>query len=213
MTKWNYGDAYKRYPIPEEGYVWEDGSQVKVHDIFNPLPGFMKDADVVFVDPPWNQGNMTTFYTKADKTNPWKFNQFYERLFECIEEINPKLCFVEVGKEHLADFIIRMRGIFKYVTFYNSTYYHQKDRLCYVIQGSHKRQNHNLDWMDEEDIIEWICENIEYDTIADLCMGRGLIGLNSYKNGKKFVGTELNHKRLSVLVERIETYKGEKDGN
>ena len=41
--------------------------------------------------------------------------------------------------------------------------------------------------------------------IGDLCMGRGLVGVNAYKNGKRFVGTELNHKRLAVLLERIVT--------
>jgi hypothetical protein len=57
--------------------------------------------------------------------------------------------------------------------------------------------------MDEEDIIEWICKNEEYNCIGDLCIGRGLVGINAYKNSKKFVGTELNKKRLSVLLERI----------
>lgn len=203
-SKWNYGDAYKRYPIENEIHEFEDGSMVKVHDIFNPLPKFMKAADVIFVDPPWNQGNMTSFYTKAEMINPHRYESFYDRLFECIKEMDPNLCFVEVGKEHLADFIIRMRKLFKNVTFYNSSYYHDKNKICYVVQGSKKRVNYKLDYMDEEDIIKWICENIEYECIGDLCMGRGLVGLHSYINGKRFVGTELNHKRLSVLVERIE---------
>lgn len=205
--KWNYGDAYKRFPLAEDPYIFDNGSTIQVHDIFNPLPEFMKEADVLFVDPPWNQGNMTTFYTKADKINPHKYESFYTRLFELIEEINPEWCFVEVGKEHLADFIYRMRKIYKWVTFYNSMYYRNKNNLCYVIQGSNKRKNFKLDYTDEEDIIKWICENIDYNCIGDLCMGRGLVGLYSYMNGKKFVGTELNHKRLSVLVERIEEYK------
>ena len=34
-------------------------------------------------------------------------------------------------------------------------------------------------------------------------MGRGLVAVNAYRNRKRFVGTELNHKRLSVLIERI----------
>lgn len=203
MTKWEYGGAYKKYPIPEEGYTFKDGSKVKVHDIFNPLPEFIKEADCIFVDPPWNQTNMTTFYTKAEKVNPFKFEAFYNRLFECIEEIKPNLCFVEIGKEYLADFIIKMRKIYKYVTFYNSKYYNQNDRLCYVVQGSNKKINYKLDGMDEEKIILWICKNIDYECIGDLCMGRGLVGFYSHQNGKKFVGTELNSKRLSVLVERI----------
>ena len=61
--------------------------------------------------------------------------------------------------------------------------------------------------MDEENIIEWICENEEFECIGDLCMGKGLVGINAHKNGKRFVGTELNHKRLSVLLEKIGNYK------
>jgi len=34
-------------------------------------------------------------------------------------------------------------------------------------------------------------------------MGRGLVGINAHANGKRFVGTELNHRRLSVLVKKI----------
>ena len=61
--------------------------------------------------------------------------------------------------------------------------------------------------MDEEKIIEFICKNIEYNCIGDICMGRGLVGLNSYLNNKNFVGIELNHKRLSVLLENISKIK------
>lgn len=196
-----------RYPLTEEPYVFSNGSIVKVHNIFNPLPEFMKQADLIFVDPPWNLGNLNTFYTKADRTDYQdSFEKFYKRLFECIKEINPHTCYVEIGKEYLADFIIEMRNLYKYVTFYNSTYYHNKDNLCYVVRGSKKFKKPKLDNIDEEDIIEWICANEDYTVIGDLCMGRGLVGFNAYKNGKKFVGTELNHKRLSVLIERVETY-------
>ena len=75
--------------------------------------------------------------------------------------------------------------------------------MCYVIRGSRKRKKLPLDYMDEEDIIAWICEHEEYDCIGDLCMGLGLVGIHASRNGKKFIGTELNHKRLSVLLERL----------
>ena len=205
LSKWNYGNAYKRHPIADnEIVVFDNGSKIKVHDIFNPLPEFMKEADLIFVDPPWNLGNLNSFYTKADR-NDYKdsFIPFYKRLFECIAEINPKTCYVEIGKDYLADFIIEMRKIYKQVTFYNSSYYHRKNNMCYVVRGSNKRKKLPLDYMDEEDIIAWVCENEEYDVIGDLCIGRGLVAVGAYKNEKKFVGTELNHKRLSVLVERV----------
>ena len=205
MSSWDYGGAYLEHPINEgQIAVFDNGSKVAVHDIFNPLPDFMLEADLIFVDPPWNLGNLNSFYTKAGRTDyKTDFIVFYKRLFECIAEINPKICYVEIGKEYLADFIFEMRKLYLSVTFYNSTYYHKKDNLCYIIRGSGKRQKLPLDYMDEEDIIGWICKNEDYNCIGDLCMGKGLVGVNAYKNKRKFVGTELNHKRLAVLLKKL----------
>lgn len=204
MTKWDYGGSYLRHPIEGKTVLFSDGSVVKDHNIFDPLPSFMKYADLIFVDPPWNLGNLNTFYTKAERQDYHdSFEVFYKRLFECIREIKPATCYVEVGKEYLSEFIQEMKKIYKQVTFYNSTYYHKKGNLCYVIRGGSKRKKLPLDYMDEEDIIAWICENEDYKCIGDLCMGRGLVGANAFRNNKRFVGTELNHKRLSVMVENL----------
>jgi hypothetical protein len=201
--EWNYNDAYVRFPIEDE-FVFENGSRVKVHNIFDTLPDFMREADLLFVDPPWNLGNVNTFYTKAGRSDyQTSFLEFYKRLFECIKDIDPHTCYIEVGKEYLAEFICELKTQYKYVTFFNSTYYHNKKNFCYVIMASRKKKAYKLDNLDEESIIEWICENETYDCIGDLCMGLGLVGINATKNNKKFVGTELNHKRLSVMIEKI----------
>jgi hypothetical protein len=204
-NSWDYGKAFERYPIATGTAVFADGSMLKTHDIFKPLPDFMKSANLVFVDPPWNKGNLRSFYTKADIYDiPFDtFEKFYVVLFFQIEQIKPETCYVEIGKEHLADFICKMRHIYKYVTFYNSSYYHKRENMCYIVRGSNRAAKPKLDYMDEEDIIEWICANEDYDCIGDLCMGKGLIAINAYKNKKRFVGTELNHKRLSVAIEKL----------
>jgi hypothetical protein len=203
LAKWDYGDAYKRHPI-NDMVVFDNGSMLKVHNIFDPLPEFMRDADIVFIDPPWNLGNLNTFYTKAERDDYQdNFLKFLARLFECIAEIDPHTCYLEMGKEYLGECLIELKKLYPYVTFYNSTYYHKKDNLCYVIRASKKRRKCPLDGMDEEDIIKWVCENEDYECIGDLCMGMGLVGLYAHRAGKRFVGTELNHKRLSVLIEAI----------
>lgn len=200
---WDYGDAFKRHPIETGTAIFLDGSCLKVHDIFNPLPQYMLHADLIFVDPPWNQSNISTFYTKANKECFFNFDSFYIRLFDCISQIKPNVCYIEIGKEYLSSFISKMKEQYKYVTFYNSTYYHKKENKCYVIRGSNDFKKPSLDGLDEEDIIEWVCKNEKYNCIADLCMGRGLVAVNAYKSKKQFVGTELNHKRLSVTLERL----------
>ena len=205
MPSWDYGDAYIRHPIKDDQIVqFDNGSMLKVHNIFEPLPEFMKQADLIFTDPPWNLGNLNSFYTKAGRDDYQdSFELFYKRLFECIAEIRPSVCYVEVGKEYLAEFIFEMKKLYRHVTFFNSSYYHKKDKMCYVVRGGPMRVKLPLDYMDEENIIEWVCQKEDYACIGDLCMGRGLVAVNAYKNGKKFVGTELNHKRLSVTIERV----------
>lgn len=203
-NKWNYGDAYLRHPIEQGKAVFSDGSCLMVNNIFSPLPDFMRKSDLLFMDPPWNKGNMTSFYTKADMMPPAEtYEDFYVRLFECIKEISPAVCYLEIGKEHLADFLVEMRKLYKRVTFYNSSYYHKRDNRCYIVRGWRYGKPPRLDDMDEENIIEWVCQHETYQCIGDLCMGRGLVAVNAYKSGKQFVGTELNHKRLSVAIESL----------
>ena len=200
--EWNYGDAYKRYPVESGKEIHVSGGILMAHDIFNPLPEFMKQSDVIFTDSPWNQGNIRSFYTKAELPFESTFEAFYHRLFECIAEINPMVCYLEVGKEFLGEYMVEMKKLYKYVTVYNSMYYHKKENFCYIVQGSQKRKNWHYDGMDEEDIISAVAEN-EDGVFGDLCMGTGLVAQAAARNGKKFVGTELNPKRLAVCLERL----------
>ena len=202
MTEWNYGDAYKRYPVEPEIEIYSSGGILMAHDIFDPLPEFMKTADVIFTDSPWNQGNIKSFYTKADLDFTKTFEEFYHRLFDCIGQIMPRVCYLEIGKEYLGEYLMEMKKLYKHVTLYNSMYYHKKTNFCYVVQGSQKKINWHYDGLDEEDIIFEVAKH-EDGVIGDLCMGRGLVAQAAVKNGKAFVGTELNPKRLAVCLERL----------
>lgn len=210
--EWNYDDAYKRHPIEEgEKAVWENGSTVMINNIFDEVPSEFREADIVFVDPPWNTGNLNSFYTKADRTDyPNGYDTFMPRVLHYIDTINPKIVYLEIGKEFLAEYIVELKKRYKYVTFYNSSYYHNKQNKCYVIRASRKAKKPALDYMDEEDIINWITHNEEYECICDFCIGRGLVAMGAADAGKRFVGGELNHKRLSVLLERVPGYQIEK---
>lgn len=203
-NKWKYDGSIEKYPI-KPGEIWEkDGNRVALNDIFDGLPSFMKEADLVFIDPPWNLGNVNSFVTKAGRDDYKEdFMPFYKKVFQRLAEINPPTAYIEVGKEYLAEFMLEAKKLYKYVTCYNSTYYHKKENICYVIRASRKAKKPKLDGMDEEDIIKWICENESYSCIGDFVMGRGLVGFYAYKAGKKFVGCELNPNRLAVLLNRI----------
>lgn len=204
--EYNYEDAYKEYPIENGIAVFDDGSMLMTRSIMDPLPAFMKKADMIFTDSPWNQGNLRSFYTKAEIAPDYGYDflRFGDRLFDCIWEIDPKVCYLEIGKENLDVWLIQMKKIFKHVTFFNSTYYHDPQKLCYIVRGARKvYRGRKYDGMDEEDIISAVCSEEEYEVAGDLCTGRGLVPCAAFAAGKKFVGTELNHKRLSVCLKRL----------
>lgn len=195
-------------------YNLPNDSIVEVYDIFNPLPSFMKRADTLFIDSPYNQSLLSNFVNRSEvelsNKNNRSFHSFTIRLFECIDEISPDTLFVEMGKEYLSWYLEECKKRFKHVTFYNSTYYHKNQNKCYVIHATNKKPKRypGLEDMDEEDIIKWVCQNHQYECIGDLCMGTGLIGKHAFLSGRTFVGTELNPKRLAVLVDFIAKNSG-----
>lgn len=208
MSTWDYGGLHRVHDMTGE-IALPNNSRVAVCDwTQGELPAFMREADTLFVDPPWNLGNVNTFYTKADKAHvAFDFLEFSRRLWERIDEIAPKFLFLEMGKEYLGWYLERARERFKYVTFYNSTYYRKAANKCYVVHATddHRcRRYAELEDLDEASIIEWLCRNHKYQCIGDLCMGMGLVGKHAYLAGRRFVGTELNPKRLAVLVDFIQ---------
>lgn len=206
MADWDYGGAWRLHDMTGTIEL-PHGSRLQVADLTKVMPEFMHEADTLFIDPPWNTGNIKSFYTKADIELPeFDFVKFTEHLWNRIEQIRPKHLFVEMGKQHLWRYIERAESNYRYVTFYNSTYFHKQEHKCYVVHATNdtkRKRYRELEDMDEENIIEWICANHAYSCIGDLCMGRGLVGKHAYLNGRRFVGTELNHKRLAVLVDFI----------
>jgi hypothetical protein len=206
MADWNYGNAHLRHDMQGEIHL-PNGSTVEVCDWTVRMPDFMKRADVLFVDPPWNAGNVRSFYTKADlPSEAFDFADFLGKLWGRIDEIAPLTLFLEMGKENLHRCVAEAEKRWKHVTFYNSTYYHKRENKTYMIHATddfRTRRHKELEDMDEEDIIAWVCRNARYAVIGDLCMGRGLVGRHAYAAGRPFVGTELNRKRLAVLVEHI----------
>lgn len=203
--KFDYNDIYKKYDMTGEIHIGT--GIVKVHDIFDPLPEFMKNADCIFCDPPCDKANINSFYTKADITEKQEsYFPFQLRFFEIVDEIMPAHLFVEVFKANKEIFLAEIEARYKFVRVYDSMYYRNPKNKCWVIQASNTLdENLGFDNVDEAKIIELLTEKDFYNCIGDPCMGKGLVGFYANKNNKPFVGTELNKKRLAVLLERIKT--------
>ncbi|MFB9121007.1 hypothetical protein ACFFUE_07370 [Bergeyella porcorum] len=204
MSNWEYKGVYKKYNM--EGIIsLPNDSKLQVCDLIDTMPDFMKEADTLFIDPPCNQGNLTSFYTKNDSEKTRDFTTFYNKLFERIDEIAPKHLFFEIFASNYDLFLSECKKRYQNIIIYESFYYNKKSNKCWIFHCSNEpiHKNEAMNNIDEEKAIKYICENHSYNCIGDLCMGTGLVAKYAYLNGKKFVGTELNKKRLALVVDFI----------
>lgn len=191
----------------EDGQIWQvNGGQGKlmVHDIFNPLPEFMGDVDLLFIDPPWNRGNVRAFYTKAglDPYTIESFTQFEDIVFQRINDINPETVYIEIGFQNVSEWYNRIQSVYPYTQKWDVVYY--RKHPCHIIRAS-KNDLIDFDYtgMDESKVIYKSAEIEQYNVMGDFCMGQGLVGLAAYKANKPFRGTELNKRRLANLLQKL----------
>lgn len=203
-NKWEYGGAYRKHdmrgviPLPNDSFV-------QVHDLTNGLPHFMRRADVLFIDPPCSKGNIRSFYTKAGLATAVPYDHFSTTLFDHIEAIAPKHLFLELFAANLGEYTARASQLFAHAVTYNSFYYKKKSNRCWITHFSNAPivPMRGFNGIDEEHFIRKLCAEFPYQCIGDLCMGTGLVGKYAHRAGKRFVGTELNKKRLAMLVDHI----------
>ena len=180
---------------------------ISVHDILNSFPEYMLDADLVYSDPPWNLGNANTFHTKNDSGYYINsFSEFYNSFFNLIQKINPLVCYVEIGKQNLKIFQDKISELFPVVQSWEITYYRKSP--CYLIRGGQLESSFDFTGKDDEQTPLLAIQNESCNCIADLCTGRGLTAVAAYQMGKRFVGTELNKRRLAVTIERVSKIGG-----
>ena len=208
--KWLYGDSWEKFPI-ENNEIWIEkntNSKLSVCDIFDGLPNYMYDADMIYSDTPWNLGNITSFYTKAGlQKRCFNFSKFATAIFAHIKNINPKVCYLEIGKQNLKMFKSLMESQFQIVQIWDIVYY--KKNPCMLMRGGSSVQEFDFTGIDDENTPFYAVKNESLNCVADFCMGLGATALAAYKFKKLFVGTELNKRRLAVTIDRVSKLGGE----
>jgi len=190
------------------GELWRcQFGAVMAHDLYDGLPDFMREADAVFVDPPYNLGLENNFRGRVPgKERSTSFAGFLDVLFSHIAAIKPRLCFVEIGKQQVDTVRERLSRLYPCIDTYPALYYRKNP--CFVLRGSSAHGTIDYTGMDEQDIIARLCREEAFDVIADLCMGKGATGRYATAAGRPFRGVELNPERLVVLVDYLRTKHG-----
>lgn len=201
--KWTYGNSWEKYPI-KENEVWKyNNSYISVYDIRNTIPSFIENVDLIYCDPPWNQGNANSFITKAYKnTYINSFSEFYIPFFKKIKSINAKIIFLEIGKQNIDLFKIELYKLYKYIQIWQITYY--KKYPCFLICGCNDIHNYNYTGIDDSILPNIVINNIKNcNIVLDLCTGKGLTGIAAHKYNKQFYGLELNKRRLACFIDKM----------
>lgn len=212
--KFKYGTHWEQYPI-EPGEIWShaaSGSMVSVCDITVDFPEYMKQADMVYCDPPWSQGNTNAFLTKAGAGYYIdNFSFFYDAFFDRIIEINPPVCYIEIGAQNRDVFSAKLSCIYPSVQSWEITYYSR--HRCYLVRGGLDRTDRDWTGIDEAITPALTIRAERPACVADMCAGQGLTALAAHAEGVRFVGTELNKRRLAVLISRAakKGFRYEKD--
>lgn len=205
--KWLYGDSWEKFPINDDE-IWKAGQNLlSVRDLtnLNDLNFFgIPQFDMSYIDPPWNTGNINSFYTKAGLSEKKEFETFIEKLLILIKQHSPKLNYLEMGSQNLdfvKDLIVSLNGT---VTNVWKIKYYQK-HPCFLIRytfGTTSIVDFDFTGIDDDFTPRFAMQfEPNVNSVLDLCTGRGLTGRTAHSLGKTFFGTELNKRRLACLID------------
>lgn len=213
--KYLYGNSWEKYPVVDRS-VWCDSKTnskiINCNFLLEKIPSeLLSGVDLIYVDPPWQLNNYNCFITKAEKTNYiMDFNVFVNSLFSLILNVSPEVVFIEIGKKHLYDFLRSLNGInvYTYIDVWKITYY--KKHPCYLIRGSKSKSN-SFDYSGKDDAYtpELVIKNENPKYVFDPCTGQGLTAVAAMRNQVRFLGTDLNKRRLAVAIDRCNFVGGE----
>lgn len=208
---WKYGDAGDKWKV-KDGDIWVAGDNVLVCGDIEKIPAqrlFERfgTPDLTYVDPPWNKGNLKSFFTKAGlRDADVDFHKFIRRLITIVKQTRGPV-YIEMGRQNihsLASAITVSGG--EVLNTWDVTYYRKHpSKLARAIWGEFPyNEGINLSGLDDDDTpYEAIAkEPLRTGAIVfDACTGRGLTCRAAYSNKKKFMGIELHPRRLAVAID------------
>lgn len=215
---WAYGDAGDRWPVADRD-IWQVGPHVVAcGDIERgDLGRFLSVTglpDMVYCDPPWNQGNATTFRTKAGQKRQVDYPSFFVTLMSALAS-----CPGDVYIEHGVHEIAMVRACFealglRELNYWEIRYYRTRPCALYRLRTNGDGTPLSGDLftgVDDEHtpLLAIQRSSAPGQVVLDGCTGRGTTAVAAAEHGCKFIGLELNHRRLAVTIDRLASATGQ----
>lgn len=209
--RWKYGDAGDEFPI-EDGAVWTCGPHLVAAgdlergdglELLNLAGGAV---DLVYVDPPWNAGNARSFRTKAGVGRSVVWDAFLDTLLQVVKH-NRLGAWIEMSDtepaiDGLSRAVARAGGLV-YRVEHVRYYRRHRSAVVYAAWGEpdQRMMDVQVAGLDDDDIPLAVLQTVPAGiTVMDPCTGLGCTGRAAEQRGCRFVGLELNPRRLANLV-------------
>jgi hypothetical protein len=215
--KWTYGTEGVRFPV-KRGELWKlNGHYFLCADWLKQDLNVLKSLpapSMCYVDPPWNLGNVRSFYTKAEQPDqPNDFERYLARLISVIDGLTSGHVYIEMGRQNTT----LLKGLISaasltFLEEFAITYY--KTKPCVLIHYSRTKPQPlaplPFEGLDDDDTpMLAIASSIEEgEYVIDLCAGRGLTSRSAASLGRKSINVELHPHRVSAALSRLSDQLG-----
>lgn len=160
------------------------------------------DYDIIWCDPPWEQKMVKYFETMMYKSGQKKPNNNIEQIIKKLADLSSKEkpIFIEYsikGSELIASIMQSSGHVLNNIT--NST---QENNMPYCILSFNT--THCLDGSKIGfSVIESVCKSLDFNVVFDPFAGIGKTAKSFIKNGKTYIGSEINVLRFNKLSKAI----------
>jgi hypothetical protein len=199
-ARWTYGAEGAAYPV-RPGQTWECGRHVFTCSSLFRVPG-LGAATVIYADPPWNQGNLASFRTKAGlKSDSHDWLDVYRRIAEIAGQ---RPVFLEGGCRQAAAVQAVLSG--PQVRQWPISYYRYHPAVLHY--AGPDLNGLDPSGLDDDDVPGYILTRLPAGIVGDPCAGRGVTSRAAEAAGWSSVNVELHPNRVSAALARMTKMTG-----
>lgn len=205
MTAWTYGVEGLAYPV-QPLQLWRLEAEDTVHDFRCGsllAMGQVATATLVYSDPPWNQGNVNAFRTKAGLD---RARHSWLDIYRAIARLAGGLPLFAEGGCVQADKVQAVLPCEHARARWPITYYHRHPAVLHY--AGPPLPLADFTGMDDDDTPLAALGLWPPGTVLDPCSGRGLTSRAAFLAGWHSVNVELNPHRVSAALARLARLTG-----
>jgi hypothetical protein len=214
-TKWRYGSAGDTYPV-RPGEMWRVGEhRFACADITLEAGRTLlraviggRTVDLLYVDPPWDQGALAAFRTRSGVDGSRNFAEFFHAFSLLLKASRANVVCIEMGGANLALVQQLLRQTLGHRHVVTLPVHYSQGRPSFLVIGYSLPAIVLPDVSGKVEGMSLVSKCIAALTqpgalVVDVCCGMGYTPVAAARLGRVFAGGELAPRRLAVALEKV----------